>query len=238
MTEHLFRILVYWPVEGIVGGHNTTINRHPWQVSLQHEGTHICGAAIINLQWVLTSAQCASKYIDLSIRAGSNYTNKDGEVYKVNKILIHPEYNEKTFDSDLALLRVSENITVDHAIDCSLPQGKYPVLNDAVGDITGWGYTDSGSEELANIIQFAQPSIKKLEECRESYAGRTFTENMLCAGTHKLACSGDYGGPVIVSGRLGGILSWGQGCGDSKYPSVFVVVSPYVKWITENAIYG
>lgn len=237
----LISLSVYWPVEGIFGGHDTTINRHPWQVSLQHNGIHFCGAAIINPQWLLTSAQCGSKYTDLSIRAGSNYTNKDGELYKVNKIIIHPEYNEQTYDSDLALLRLTENITADHAFGAGLPEGKFPVLDGASADITGWGYNSSSNKESPDEIQFAQLPIKKLEECRENYAGRTFTENMLCAGFNKIAmtaCDGDFGGPVLVSSRLGGILSWGGSCGDEKHPSVFVVVSPFVKWIKDNAIYG
>lgn len=236
-----FHFSAYWPVEGIVGGHNTTINRHPWQVSVQHDGNHFCGAAIINRQWVLTSAQCASKYVDLSIRAGSNHIDKEGEVYKVDKIIIHPSYNEKNFDSDLALLRLAENLTVDHAMECPLPQGKFPILDPNVNaDITGWGYT-SDSEVMSDIIEFAQLPLKKLEDCRENYAGKTFTENMLCAGYTNVdmtACTGDYGGPVMVTARLGGILSWGEGCGNPQHPSVFVVVSPFVPWINETAIYS
>lgn len=42
----------------IVGGIETTIEKHPWQVSLQLKNEHLCGGAIISSQWVLTAAHC------------------------------------------------------------------------------------------------------------------------------------------------------------------------------------
>lgn len=42
----------------IFGGSETTIDMIPWQVSLRHNGKHICGGAIITAQWILTAAHC------------------------------------------------------------------------------------------------------------------------------------------------------------------------------------
>lgn len=42
----------------IVGGIETTIEKNPWQVSLQLKNEHFCGGAIISSQWVLTAAHC------------------------------------------------------------------------------------------------------------------------------------------------------------------------------------
>lgn len=229
-------IAVLPPAEGIYGGHNTTINRHPWQVSLQHNGVHFCGAAILNTDWALTSGQCATKYVDLTIRAGSNHTREGGEVYEVQKIVIHPNFDEETLDSDLALIKFTESITVDHAISTVLPQANASIKMSLGVDLTGWGYTTNTTDRFSEMIQFAQIPPAPLSQCRESYPGKTITENMWC-GYDKItitSCIGDFGGPAISEGRVYGIQSWGQDCGDAKHPSIFVMVSHFIPWIEET----
>lgn len=46
------------PDDLIVGGYETTIEEHPWQVSLQLYSSHRCGGSIIGDRWVLTAAHC------------------------------------------------------------------------------------------------------------------------------------------------------------------------------------
>ena len=42
----------------IVGGVEVDITAHPYQISLQYFGSHICGGSIISANWVLTAAHC------------------------------------------------------------------------------------------------------------------------------------------------------------------------------------
>lgn len=46
------------PESFIVGGHEASIEDHPWQVSIQFEFTHQCGGTIIGDKWVLSAAHC------------------------------------------------------------------------------------------------------------------------------------------------------------------------------------
>ena len=55
------------------------------------------------------------------------------------------------------------------------------------------------------------------------------------------SCTGDSGGPVVVSHENGppffqiGIVSFGpQNCGDELLPAVYTDVSQYIDWINEN----
>ena len=68
----------------------------------------------------------------------------------------------------------------------------------------------------------------------------SIAESMLCAGQHgKDSCQGDSGGPMICynsdgSGYLGGIVSWGIGCGGYYHPGVYTEVSYFTEWINAN----
>merc|ERR1719187_3069988 len=60
---------------------------------------------------------------------------------------------------------------------------------------------------------------------------------MICAGEYgKDSCQGDSGGPMVCynadgSGYLGGIVSWGIGCGGLYHPGVYTEVSYFVDWV-------
>lgn len=42
----------------IVGGHPIARMEFPWMASLQYNGQHFCGAALIAADWLLTAAHC------------------------------------------------------------------------------------------------------------------------------------------------------------------------------------
>ena len=64
------------------------------------------------------------------------------------------------------------------------------------------------------------------------------SDNMFCAGLlgvgGKDACQGDSGGPVVQNGVVVGVVSWGAGCADAKYPGVKTRIGNYVNWIREK----
>merc|ERR1712183_396218 len=64
---------------------------------------------------------------------------------------------------------------------------------------------------------------------------------MLCAARPgKDACSGDSGGPLIVRGAdhtedvVVGIVSWGTGCANPRYPGVYSRISMAYDWIMDT----
>ena len=60
---------------------------------------------------------------------------------------------------------------------------------------------------------------------------------MICAnvpGGGKGPCVGDDGGPLVVGGKLVGMVSWGYGCGSAQYPIVYSNVAYLKDFISQE----
>nr|XP_022907341.1 vitellin-degrading protease-like [Onthophagus taurus] len=227
----------------IVGGDPVNIYEHPHQVALLYFGSHICGGVLILPRFVLTSVTCIADGhpTQFSIRAGSSYANEGGIVVDVNKIHIHPNYNEFTFDFDVAILYLDSALYQDSTIDfANLVAAGTPIPAGIEATVTGWG-TLGESGEVAHQLQEVKVNILSGDDCKEAYGDITITENMLCAGVTgggKDACVGDAGGPLQLNDQVIGLVSWGYpgyqiyGCGRPEYPGVYTNLAYCREWIT------
>src|SRR5262249_37571683 len=130
-------------------------------------------------------------------------------------IIINADWRQTSYDSDIALIRLAENIN-----STPIP-GPILAAQEHDGDnavVTGWGGIDSKQNPLrTNILQEAKIQIIPRDMCnkRGSYDNKINT-HMLCLGDfsngQKDFCTGDSGGPATVTidsrTRLLGIVSW------------------------------
>ncbi|ODN06578.1 Transmembrane protease serine 3 [Orchesella cincta] len=255
----------------IVGGENATHNELPWTVALMRrksDGTirgPYCGGTLICNKYVVTASHCVDGFeaegIQVWLRA-ENFQSETEEPTKVDveKITMHPEYDRRKIDNDIALLQLAEPVPINAATGG--PAAITPVClpadnentyegEDAIGErylllnqslVYRWGATEQGGDVSPNLQKVTVPVLTN-KQCnwRSLYLGK-ITENMLCAGDlasgGKDSCQGDSGGPLIVrrdsKAILVGVVSFGYGCAQPLAPGVYARVGRFGDFIREN----
>jgi trypsin len=90
--------------------------------------------------------------------------------------------------------------------------------------------------DLPTTLQAVDVPIVNHKSCIKTYTkiGKVASQT-LCAGYlgvgGKDTCQGDSGGPLVQNNTLIGIVSWGFGCAESKYPGIYTKISAYINWI-------
>uniref|UniRef100_A0AAY5E8T5 Zmp:0000001329 n=1 Tax=Electrophorus electricus TaxID=8005 RepID=A0AAY5E8T5_ELEEL len=214
----------------IVGGQLQRQGGSPWQVLLYRKDDYsFCGGTLIAKHWVVTAAHCLQEKPDyVTIGDYDKLRPDEGEkMIRVEKVVIHPYYHEYTFDSDIALLYLSEPVEFSAvASPACLPNAHLAPQLLRYGErglVTGWGathYLGSSSRFLRKVML---PVVRQ-EDCIQS-TEQVITDNMFCAGYLQAemdACTGDSGGPFVVNYRgtwfLTGVVSWGERCAaEGKY---------------------
>ncbi|XP_022821658.1 trypsin, alkaline C-like [Spodoptera litura] len=232
----------------IVGGSVTTIDQYPSIAALLYTVNfntffQACGGTILNNRAILTAAHCTvgDQVNRWQIRVGSTFANSGGVVNNINRIIIHPSYDDRTLDSDLSILHSASTFSFNNNVRAASIAGSNYVLGDFQPVwAAGWGTTyygaPTGSEQLRHVMVLTVNQ----DICRANYGlvFLTITQNMLCSGWPtggRDQCQGDSGGPLYHNGVLVGVCSFGLGCGLDSLPGVNVRVSRFTSWISSNA---
>ncbi|KPI95066.1 PREDICTED: trypsin, alkaline C-like [Papilio xuthus] len=232
----------------IVGGSTTNISRYPFGAALLYSwgGSNFrqaCGGTILNNRSILTAGHCVwrDSANQWRIRVGSTNANSGGVVHNINRIIMHPNYNSRNLDNDIAILRSSSNFAFNNNVRAgSIAGSNYNLADNQAVWAIGWGaiaFKGQSSEQLRHV----QIWTVNQNVCRQRYAtrGSTVTDNMLCSGWLDVGgrdqCQGDSGGPLIHNNVVVGVCSWGHECALAYFPGVNARVSRYTSWIQSNA---
>ena len=228
------------PSSKIIGGVDSTDN-YPWMVSIQR-GFHFCGGVLIGKDWVLTAAHCLDNKEagDLTLYIGLDHLSlpASGEVRKAEWFLIHPDYNDRLFYSDIAIIKLDRSST-KKPISILSRDATLDLQQNEQLKVLGWGVTDSG--EISRQLQEVEVSYQSDPICAATYAINGidhYWQRSFCAGEvsgGKDSCQGDSGGPIIVKAQdewaLTGLVSWGSGCAEPGLYGVYTEVSSMSEWI-------
>ena len=227
----------------IIGGVQHT-ERYPWMVSIAR-GSHFCGGVLIAKDWVLTAAHClddkTAEELTLYIGLENLSQVSSGDMRKADWFLIHPDYNDKLFYSDLAIIKLAQSSTKT-PIDILSRQDTVALQQNEQLRMLGWGVTDTGS--TSRVLQQVDVSFQRDNICNSTYPISSISDywdRSFCAGEvsgGKDSCQGDSGGPILVKANdewaLTGLVSWGSGCAEAGLYGVYTEVSAMADWIEQR----
>ena len=202
-----------------------------------------CSGVLIDPYHFLTAAHCLEGDESFVAVAGVTKNSERGQTLILTDYLIHPRYDEKSLQNDIAIARLYYG--VDQAAEWGKFIGKYPSIPDNDKKfrkdmrVFGWGDKQNGksSSVVTSVKQDeykkeAKESFKTMNEATMLGAGFKYKSENLYAG----ACYGDSGGPLVAnestSPTLIGLVSYGsaKGC-DVKKPTIYTRVAYYKNWI-------
>jgi len=181
---------------------------------------------------------------------GNDTDGANPEEYKIEKIIPHENYNPRTFDNDIAMIKFDTDVEFRVGIKpVCLPSHTPGTLEAKFAKsgafISGWGATSfrgpTSAILLQGLIQVTTP-----EECREKFSQFKNVEigdTKICArdlNNRIDACQGDSGGPMVIDRRgpdgkyryhLIGVVSFGYRCNVPGFPGVYTRVTEYDQWI-------
>ncbi|XP_056426956.1 tissue-type plasminogen activator isoform X2 [Hyla sarda] len=241
----------------IASGRSAHITSHPWTAAIFRVSRGVeyfrCGGTLINPCWVVTAAHCFHEESSprlLRVKLGRTLQVVPGEEeqsFRVEQFHIHPQFEDFTFDNDIALLKLKSSsgscaMETDSARAACMPVRDQMLPDWTECEISGFGKHARNSPFLSEQLKEGRVRLYPDKLCTpKQLANRLVTPNMLCAGdsvNQDDACQGDSGGPLVcsVDGRmhLFGVISWGEDCGVKDKPGVYTRVTRYIDWIQDK----
>jgi trypsin len=176
--------------------------------------------SLISGDIILSAAHCASAFTKgQEIYVGGIRNDGSDATYTVtvDKIRVHPDYQSiNDLDHDFMLIKIEEDLSgvvvPEWNDDPSVP------VDEATCVSFGFGATEFGSGSDV-LLQVQLPIVNQAQcevELAPTFGPGIITDDMICAGGEpgRDTCYGDSGSPLMCDGKIVGVVSFGNGCGN------------------------
>ncbi|XP_062869451.1 granzyme B(G,H) [Trichomycterus rosablanca] len=183
----------------IVGGRVSVPHSRPYMVFIRDVRSNtVCDGFLVSKSFVLTAAHCNKPSIVVFLGVNDTMNVNYEDAIFVKKIP-HPNYNNKTFENDIMLLKLDKPADFSKTVmPIALPESK----NEAFTRnclVTGWGNTDFRHNFPSRVLREVNVTISKASNCT--------VPDMMCSEGNTGPSHGDSGGPLVCGDVAHGIVS-------------------------------
>lgn len=245
----------------VIGGEQIQMHEFPWSsiIHLTENSEKQVAGTIINNKYVLTAASqilgVLQIVLELLAKSSTPYglkitighydrclPDRSSLNVSVDRIIIHPEFSERTRAHDLALIRLSTPITFEKGVSpicLATPSTQY------LGQVaTLFGWPQEHNKNSNCVPRKLGLPILDFKSCLLNLNNQTddLAQDKGCVGVIGLrspVCSDDAGGPVMFRSYRGvyeliGIWTDYNDCRLESNMAYYSKINDHLAWITEN----
>ncbi|XP_045478362.1 trypsin epsilon-like [Harmonia axyridis] len=230
----------------ILHGSDSDIRNHPYQVALVTTNGHhkkiLCGGALVDPKIVFTAAHCT--HVDeetirpnLTVLVGANSLfDPEGTSHEIHKVIKHPKFQFNMFDNDFSAVVLRKPVVYNDRVQ-PIAVSEEEHSGGVKGVVSGWGLTERGRPSVN--LKSVKLVLEDWDKCQDHFPRPVhpkITKNHICVKpSHKTTTYGDSGSPLVIDGKLVGVVSFGRMVDKKRKATVFTRVKSYLDF-AKNAV--